>query len=87
MFKKVSLIIILSILLAGALVFRHFFWNRSNEPTLADRLPIGDYLVKAKVLDLAHELTGMLHYNKVDFRDFASKEFLLGQGKSYGLDL
>lgn len=87
MFKKVSLIVFLSILLAAGLIFRHFYMRMSSEPTLTERLPVGDFLVKAKILDLAQETSGMLHFNKVDFRDFASKEFLLGQAKSYGLDL
>jgi hypothetical protein len=87
MFKKVSLIIFLSILLAAGLIFRHLWLRTSSEPTLTDRLPAGDFLVKAKILDLAQETSGMLHFNKVNFRDFASQEFLLGQAKSYGLDL
>ncbi len=87
MFKKVSLIIFLALLLAGGLVFRHFWLRTTDEPSVIDRLPDGDYLVRAKLLDLAQETTGMLHFNKVKFRDFASKEFLLGQAKIYGLDL
>lgn len=87
MFKKVTLIIFLSILLAGILVVRHFWLRTTTDPTMVERMPEGDFLVRAKVLDLAHETSGMLHFNKVSFRDFASKEFLLGQAKSYGLDL
>ncbi len=87
MFKKVSLIIFLSIVLAGFLVGRHFYLLRSSDATVVDRLPNGDFLVRAKILNLAQETTGMFHFNKVEFRDFLSKEFLLGQAKSYGLDL
>ncbi len=87
MLKKVSLIVFLSLLLAGFLVARHFWLSQSGEPTLIERLPEGDFLVRMNVLDLAQETSGLLHFNKVEFRDFASKEFLLGQAKSYGLDM
>jgi hypothetical protein len=87
MFKKVSLIIFLSVLLAGFLVVRHFWLKKSGEPTLIERLPEGDFLIRMNILDLADETSGLLHFNKVAFRDFASKEFLLGQAKSYGLDM
>lgn len=87
MLKKISLIIFLAILLAGGMIFRHYWMKTTDEPTVVDRLPEGDYLIKSKILDFAQEMTGMLHFNKVQFRDFASKEFLLGQAKTYGLDL
>ena len=87
MVKKVSLIVFLSLVLAGFLVARHFWLSRSGDPTLIERLPEGDFLIRMNVLDLAQETWGLMHYKKVEFRDFASKEFLLGQAKSYGLDL
>lgn len=87
MFKKVSLIFFLAVLLAGILFVRHYWNGKSEQPLLVDRLPSADFLIRANVLDVARETSGMLHYNKIPFRDFFSQEFLLGQAKSYGLDL
>jgi hypothetical protein len=39
------------------------------------------------VLDVARESAPMLFYNKVPIRDFLTPEFLLAQGKNYGIDL
>ena len=87
MFKKISLIFFLAVLLAGFLFVRHFWSGNSKEPFLIDRLPSADFLIRANVLDVARETSGMLHHNKIPFRDFFSQEFLLGQAKSYGLNL
>ena len=87
MYRKISIIILLAILLASFLVGRHFYLARSFEPEIVDRIPDGDVLIRTNLLELAHETTGMFHFNKVEYRDFLSKEFLLGQAKSYGLDL
>jgi|TARA_R110000737_G_scaffold342281_1_gene366994 hypothetical protein len=87
MFKKISLIFFLAILLAGFLFVRHFWSEKSESPLLVDRLPTADFLIRANILDVARETSGMLHYNKIPFRDFFSQEFLLGQAKSYGLNL
>jgi hypothetical protein len=87
MFKKISLILFLAILLASLLFIRHFWTGKNEQPLLVDRLPTADFLIRANVLDVAGETSGMLHYNKVPFRDFFSQEFLLGQAKSYGINL
>lgn len=87
MYRKISLIVFLSVLLAAFLVGRHLYLRHSGEPLLVDRLPEADFLIRANVLDLAQETGAMLHFNKVEYRDFVSKEFLLGQAKSYGLDI
>jgi hypothetical protein len=87
MYKKVSFIIFLAISLAAFLFIRHYYKNSSEEPRIIDRLPEGDFLLRANVLDVARETSAMLYFNKVQFRDFFSYEFLLGQGKSYGLNL
>jgi hypothetical protein len=87
MFKKISLIFFLAVLLAGFLFVRHFWSGNNKEPLLVDRLPSADFLIRANILDVARETSGMLHHNKIPFRDFFSQEFLLGQAKSYGLNL
>jgi len=86
MYKKISLIFFLAVLLASFLFIRHYWPGKSEQPLLVDRLPKADFLIRVNVLDVARETSGMLHYNKVPFRDFFSQEFLLGQAKSYGLN-
>jgi hypothetical protein len=86
MYKKFSLIFFLAFLLAAFLFVRHFWTSRNQEPLMIDRIPSGDILIRANILDVARETSGMLHHNKIPFRDFFSQEFLLGQAKSYGLN-
>lgn len=87
MFKKISLIFILAVALGAFLVFRPYLFTKKEPPTLEDRLPDADFLGRAYVLDVARETSGMLYFNKIPFRDLLSYEFILSQGKLYGLDL
>lgn len=87
MFKKFTLIIILSIGLIAFLIVRPFLSEKVEEPRIEDRLPEDDFIGRANILDLARETSSMLQYNKVPFRDLLTYEFILGQGKLYGLDL
>lgn len=87
MFKKITLILILSVALAGFLILRPYIFKHQEAPTIEDRLPDADFIGKAYLLDVARETSGMLYYNKIPFRDLLSYEFLLSQGKLYGLNL
>ena len=87
MFKKISLIFILAISLAAFLVLRPYIFKKTEAPLIVDRLPEADFLGRAYILDVARETSGMLFYHKVPFRDLFSYEFLLSQGKMYGLNL
>lgn len=86
MFKKIFFIFLLATGLATFLYVRDYYKKNSAEPRLIDRIPTGDFLLRANILDVAKETSSMLFFNKVDYRDFFAYEFLLGQGKSYGLD-
>jgi hypothetical protein len=87
MVRKVFFIVFLISLLVGFFYFKPLFGEQYVEPNITDRLPEGDFLGRAYLLDVARESSAMLFYNKVPLRDFFSHEFLLAQGKSYGLDL
>ncbi len=87
MFKKITLILILSVALAGFLILKPYIFKQQEAPTVEDRLPDADYIGKAYILDVARETSGMLYYNKIPFRDLLSYEFILSQGKLYGLNL
>lgn len=87
MFKKITLIFFLSIGLAAFLVLRPYIFRKFDKPRLEDRLPDGDFIGRAFVLDVARETSGMMYYHKIPFRDLFSHEFILSQGKLYGLNL
>lgn len=54
---------------------------------MLDRMPDGEFIGRVKIWDVAKASSPMMFYNKVPFRDFVSPEFLLAQGKGYGLDI
>ncbi len=87
MARKVLFIVFLITLLAGFFYYKPLFSKTPPEPSLVDRLPDGDFLGRIYILDVARESSPMLFYNKVPIRDFLTHEFLLAQGKNYGLDL
>jgi len=87
MFKKFSIIFILAAALGAFLFLRPYIFKKKDIPRLEDRLPDGDFIGRAYILDVARETSGMLYFNKVPFRDLFSYEFILGQGKLYGLNL
>jgi hypothetical protein len=86
-FKKFIFILILTSVLAAFLLFRAYFSGPRDQAQLIDRLPTADVLGRCNLLDLATETSDMLYYNKIPFRDLFSTEFLLSQGKNYGLNL
>lgn len=87
MFRKILFVIILATAVGGFLYLKPYFNKNLNQPTFVDRLPAADFLGRCYILDVARETSGMMFYNKIPFRDFFSQEFLLSQGKNYGLNL
>lgn len=87
MFRKISLILFLAIGLGGFLVLRPYLFGKKEYPTIQDRLPDADFLGHSKLLNLAKEISGMLYYYKVPYREFLSEEFILAQAKTYGLQV
>jgi hypothetical protein len=87
MYKKITLIVVLAVALAAFLVLRPYIFRKEAPPRIEDRLPEADFIGRAYLLDVARETSGMLYYHKVPLRDFFSYEFILGQSKTYGLNL
>ncbi|MBI1836031.1 MAG: hypothetical protein HYR91_02075 [Flavobacteriia bacterium] len=85
--RKTTFLIILATVLASILFLRPYFNGYYEKPSFEDRLPQADFLGRCQLLDVAKETSDMLFYHKIPFRDLFSYEFLLGQGKSYGLNL
>ncbi|MFM8595522.1 MAG: hypothetical protein ACKOBN_00335 [Flavobacteriales bacterium] len=87
MYRKFLTLVMIAGALALILFVKSFLFSAPKSPRLIDRLPTADFLAKANILELAKETNSLLQYNKLSIRDFTTYEFLLGQGKQYGLDL
>ncbi len=87
MARKVLFIVFLISLLVGFFYYKPLFERNKPEPAMLDRMPNGEFIGKLNLLEVAKESSGMMFYNKVSVRDFVAPEFLLAQGKGYGLNL
>ncbi len=87
MYRKFLTLVLIAGSLGLVLFVKSFLFEQPKTPRLIDRLPSADFLGKANILELAKETNSMLQYNKMSMRDFTTYEFLLGQGKQYGIDL
>lgn len=86
MFRKLFTIFLLAGALATILYLRPWVTEDSLPPRIYDRLPEADIIGQADVLSLSRSLSKTMFYYKVPFRDFVSPDFLLSQGKNYGLN-
>lgn len=87
MLKKIALIFVLALVFVTLLIFRPWDFNSRKEPRFFDRLPDADIIGKSDILDLSKALSSALYHYRVPFREFLSPEFILGQGKGFGIDL
>ena len=87
MYRKFLTLVLIAGSLGLVLFVKSFLFEQPKSPNILDRLPAADFLGKANILELAKESSSLLQYNKLSMRDFTTYEFLLGQGKQYGLDL
>jgi len=72
----------------GILLFiRNKNLNKETPVALADRLPVSEILVRANILELCKNLGPVLFKYKLPIREFASADFLLSQGKQYGINV
>jgi hypothetical protein len=85
--RKGLFIIILIALITSYFYFKPFFYGSPEEPNIVDRIPVGDFMGKVYLLNVARETNSFLYKNKIPFRDFLTYEFILAQGKSYGLNI
>lgn len=87
MFRKILFILILASAVGGFIYLKPFLNRHVEAPAFTDRLPEAEFLGRCYLLDLAEETSGMMFYNKIPFRDLFAQEFILSQGKNYGLNL
>lgn len=87
MLRKLTFIFVLAVLFGAFLVVNPYLRRAEEPPALEDRLPDADFMAMADCIRLAREVSGMLYYYKVPYRDFLSPEFILSQAKAYGVQL
>ena len=87
MYKKISIIIILAILLGLLLYIKPFKEKETESFKIEYILPEADLVGRIRVLDLLKETTDLLIFNNVKVRQFLTYEFILSIAKMYGIDL
>ena len=87
MYKKISIIVLLAVLLILLLYIRPF--SDSDHPNFKIELilPDADIVGTIQVLDLLKETSELLVFNDVKSRQFLTYEFMLSMAKKYGIDL
>lgn len=87
MVRKLGTIFLLSLGLALLLILQP--WKRFQEepPRFFDRLPEADIIGKSSLLDLSRTLSSTMYYYKIPGREFLTYDFILSQGKAFGLDI
>ena len=87
MYKKISVIIILAVLLGLVLYIKPFKEKETESFKIEYILPEADLVGRIRVLDLLKETTNLLIFNNVKVRQFLTYEFILSMAKMYGIDL
>ena len=72
----------------GAFLF-FYPWKEKTaaQPTLINRLPVASIIGETNLLELSEQVSQLLYYYKIPFRDFVDPNIILSQGKKYGLDV
>ncbi|HLU88130.1 MAG TPA: hypothetical protein VKZ44_10270 [Taishania sp.] len=87
MTRKLTFIFVLAILFGAFLIVNPYLKKHEEPPTLEDRLPDADFMAATDCIRLAREVSGMMYYYKVSYRDFVTPVFILSQAKNYGVNL
>ncbi|NBN99617.1 MAG: DUF4836 family protein, partial [Flavobacteriia bacterium] len=79
--------LIIAAVLGAVLLFKSKLLRNVVSISLQERLPVSDVLVRIKIMELSKELSPILYKYKLPIREFASSDFLLSQGKIYGINI
>ena len=85
--KKLAVIFALAVVFAAVLVFRPWESQDKDAPRFFDRLPDADLIGKANILELLETMKTTTYHFKIPFREFLTREFILQQSKSFGIDI
>jgi len=87
MYRNLLIIFALAAGLAALLIWQPWRGESELPPRIYDRLPEAEIIGVSNVLELSSSLSETMFYYKIPFRDFISPDFILSQGKNYGLDV
>ena len=87
MLRKLLLIFLLALGFGAFLFFYPWKEAPSEPPTLKNRLPVSSIIGETNLLELSDQISKLLYYYKIPFRDFVDPNIILSQGKKYGLDV
>ncbi|MBI2258416.1 MAG: hypothetical protein HYU67_05905 [Flavobacteriia bacterium] len=85
MARKGLFIAFLLSLLVAFFYLRPILFKKEPEPLLSDRIPVGDFIGKINLIELARESHAFMFFNRVPFREYLSYDFILAQSKMYGI--
>lgn len=85
--KKLAIIFALAVLFALVLVFRPWEMGSEDSPRFFDRLPDADVIGKTDILELSESIEKTTYHYRIPFREFLTREFILLQAKSFGIDV
>lgn len=86
MYRKVGLILLLTAVL-GTLLYFQPWASKPEKPRFLDRLPNAQIIGQSDLLELSKTLKSTAYFYKIPFREFISPDFILSQGKGYGLNV
>ncbi|MCH2224079.1 MAG: hypothetical protein MK066_04865 [Crocinitomicaceae bacterium] len=86
MYRKAGFILVLTTVLGALLYFQP--WSSTEvRPRFIDRLPNAQIIGQSDLLSLSENLKSTAYFYKIPFREFISPDFVLSQGKGYGLNV
>jgi len=75
MIRKFIVILLLSAGLGILLYLKPWKEEQIQDPRIIDRLPTADFIGTMNPLELVKELSGLINYNKLQYRQFISYDF------------
>ena len=84
--KKIAILLAFVGIFVALLFIRPWEPEPQKGPRFVDRLPDADVIGRSNVLDLTRALSSSLYHYRIPFREFLSPEFILSQGKAFGID-
>lgn len=87
MLRKLLFIFFLALGFGVFLFFYPWKGELPENPKLTDRLPVSTIIGQTNLLELSSQVSKLLYYYKIPFRDFVDPDIILSQGKKYGLNV
>lgn len=73
--------------LTTILLFKSKLLRNKDSVSLRERLPVSDILIRMKIIELCKDLSPIFYKHNLPIREFVSADFILSQGKQYGINI